>query len=43
MVVEGSGWGEQVIAHEKDLAFQLRALINNAREKELDKLQSLTL
>lgn len=43
LVVEGSGWGEQVSAHEKDLAFQLRALINNAREKELDKLQSLTL
>jgi len=43
LVVEGSGWGEHVSAHEKDLAFQLRALINNAREKELDKLQSLTL
>lgn len=42
LVVEGSGWGEQVLAHETELAIQLRVLINNAREKEMDKLQMLT-
>ena len=42
LVVEGSGWGEQVLAHETELALQLRVIINNAREKEIDKLQILT-
>ena len=37
LIVEGSGWGEQVVAYETELSLQLRALINNAREKELDK------
>ena len=30
------------MAHEAELAQQLRSLINNAREKEIDKLQMLT-
>jgi Root hair defective 3 GTP-binding protein (RHD3) len=42
LVVDGSGWGEQLLAHETELSMQLRALIANAREKELDKLQVLT-
>lgn len=43
LVVDGSGWGEQVLAHETELCMQLRALINNARDKEMDKLQVLTI
>jgi hypothetical protein len=31
-----------VLAHEAELFQQLRSLINNAREKEIDKLQMLT-
>jgi len=30
------------LAHEAELSQQLRSLINNAREKEIDKLQMLT-
>jgi hypothetical protein len=41
LIVEGSGWGEHVIAYETELSMQLRALINNAREKEIDKFLSL--
>ena len=42
MVVEGSGWGQQAVMHEADLNQQLKALIEQAREKEIDKLQMLT-
>jgi uncharacterized protein YllA (UPF0747 family) len=42
LIVDGTNWGEQVLAHEAELAQQLRSLINNAREKEIDKLQMLT-
>ena len=42
LIVDGTNWGEQVLAHEAELSQQLRSLINNAREKELDKLQMLT-
>ena len=31
-----------MLAHEAELSQQLRSLINNAREKEIDKLQMLT-
>jgi hypothetical protein len=31
-----------VLAHEAELSQQLRSLINNARDKEIDKLQMLT-
>lgn len=31
-----------MLAHETELQLQLRALINNAREKEIDKLQMLS-
>ena len=37
LIVDGSGWGEHVVAYETELSIQLRGLINNAREKEIDK------
>ncbi|CDW88237.1 uncharacterized protein STYLEM_17355 [Stylonychia lemnae] len=43
LVVDGSGWGEQALNHQNDIDQQLRSLIQNAREKEIDKLQVLTL
>jgi hypothetical protein len=42
LVIDGSGWGEQVSLHERELELQLTNLIKNAREKEIDKLQNLT-
>ena len=38
LIVEGSGWGENVMIHEKELDLQLRTLIKNTREREIDKL-----
>lgn len=42
MIVDGTSWGQQVIADEAELASQIQSLVNNAREKEIDKLQMLT-
>lgn len=42
MILEGSGWGEQVLIHEKELEQQLMNLIKNLREKELEKLMNMT-
>ena len=42
LVIENAGWSSQVTIHEADVTQQLRSLINNAREKEIDKLQVLT-
>jgi hypothetical protein len=42
LIVDGTSWGQQVIADEAELASQIYSLINNAREKEIDKLQMLT-
>ena len=41
LIINGSGWGENVIMHERELELQLRTIIKNAREKEIDKLQLL--
>lgn len=38
LVLEGSGWGQQVLIHDTDLQQQLNSLITHAREKEIDKL-----
>lgn len=38
LIVDGTSWGQQVIADEAELASQIQSLINNAREKEIDKL-----
>lgn len=40
--MEGSGWEEQVLLHEADVRQQLKSLVQNAKEKEVDKLQILT-
>ncbi len=42
LILDGSGWGEHVLNHETDLTMQLRTFINNARDKEIDKLKHLT-
>lgn len=42
LIFEGSGWGEQVMIHESDVNQQMKSLIQNSREKEIDKLQVLT-
>jgi hypothetical protein len=42
LIFEGSGWGEQVMIHESDVNQQMKSLISNSREKEIDKLQALT-
>lgn len=42
LIFEGSGWGDQVLAHQNDVNQQMKSLIANAREKEIDKLQVLT-
>ena len=42
LVIENAGWSSQISIHEADVNQQLRSLINNAREKEIDKLQVLT-
>lgn len=42
LIIEGTNWHEQIKIHESDLSQQLNNLINNAREKEIDKLQLLT-
>ena len=41
-MIENAGWSSQISIHEADVNQQLRSLINNAREKEIDKLQVLT-
>ena len=38
LVIENAGWSSQISIHEADVNQQLRSLINNAREKEIDKL-----
>eukprot|EP00347_Sterkiella_histriomuscorum_P023862 403333128 len=43
LVVDGSGWGELAMINQNDIDQQLRALIQNARDKEIDKLQVLTM
>lgn len=36
--MENSKWEEQVLVHDRELEQQLKTLINNAREKEIEKL-----
>lgn len=42
LVIDDSGWGDQVYLHENELAHNLDLIIKNMREKEIDKLQNLT-
>lgn len=38
LVIDDSGWGDQVYLHENELAHGLDLIIKNMREKEIDKL-----
>lgn len=42
MIIENSGWGDQVAQHQNELKAQLTTILNNQREKEIEKLYTLT-
>jgi hypothetical protein len=42
LVIDGSGWGNQVHIHQTELKSQLNSIISNTRQRELEKMQTLT-
>ena len=42
LIIENSGWGDQVSQHQSELETILLNLVKNARDKEIQKLSTLT-
>jgi hypothetical protein len=43
LIIENSGWGEQVHQHEQELEGQLRAIIKSQRDREIEKMEKITM
>jgi sugar diacid utilization regulator len=42
LIIENSGWGDQVSQHQSELEQILLNLVKNARDKEIEKLANIT-